>query len=211
MSSYSINRTEAKIITWFKIKDELKTYKSICRKFPDVPKEEMDMYLHHLCEIGVLYGGEQIIGNMYGLVDARINLSGPFDEEFEDLYDDDDEQDVYRDILEDMIEEDIEEGILLTGTQYEGRAERIENVKVGDMVHLVREPNNEYDSNAIHVFNEEGSLGYIPAGIAEGLAPMMDEGRIQTDAVVIEVTPLSVQKKPEYADLVIKVEKTNQE
>lgn len=85
---------------------------------------------------------------------------------------------------------DLDYSISLSGTQYEGRIERIEKVKVGDLVELVREPDNIYDKNAIDVRNEEGSLGHLAADASSVLAPYLDD-RITYIASVSEVTPLS--------------------
>ena len=87
------------------------------------------------------------------------------------------------------------DSVQLTGTQYEGRIARIENVSVGDMVTLLREPENEFDSNAIDVRNSEGSLGHLEAGACEILAPLLDKGIATYSAYVCSVTPLSKRSK----------------
>ena len=49
-----------------------------------------------------------------------------------------------------------------------------------DVVSLVREPDNPYDSNAILVVCEDGSnLGYVPRTLAKDLAPLLDGGARQ--------------------------------
>lgn len=83
----------------------------------------------------------------------------------------------------------------LTGTNYEGRANRIEHVKQGDAVRLIREPDNPYDTNAINVFNDEGSLGHVAGIDSEILAPLLDDGTLEGVAYVAEVTPLSKMEK----------------
>lgn len=50
------------------------------------------------------------------------------------------------------------------------------------LIHLVREPDNAYDSNAIKVVAEvflkgKASIGYINSQLAAALAPFMDTGR----------------------------------
>lgn len=83
----------------------------------------------------------------------------------------------------------------LVGTQYEGRNERIENLKIGDELQLVREPDNPYDSNAILVINDKGSIGHLLRCDAEYLAPCIDSGKISIKKVVVaDVIPLSKQK-----------------
>lgn len=88
-----------------------------------------------------------------------------------------------------------EEGLRLVGTQYEGRTERIENVKVGDPVYLIREPDSSYDRYAIDVRNDEGSLGHLDADTAKLLAGLIDEEMIECAAWVKEVIPLSQRGK----------------
>ncbi len=81
--------------------------------------------------------------------------------------------------------------IEISGTQFEGRSARIENVQIGDKLELVRESNNAYDKNAVDVRNAAGSLGHLPAYIVEKLAPLMDAGMVTCTATVSNVLPLS--------------------
>jgi SWI/SNF-related matrix-associated actin-dependent regulator of chromatin subfamily A3 len=54
---------------------------------------------------------------------------------------------------------------------------------MGEMVVLSREPNNQYDSNAIRVNNVRGELiGHIPRTIASKLAPFMDSRKLLIEA-----------------------------
>ena len=101
------------------------------------------------------------------------------------------------------------EEIEVAGTQYEGRSGRIERVKVGDRLKLVREPDNEYDENAIDIRNEIGSLGHIPIEIAEDLASLLDLG-IPCAAIVTEVIPRSARgAKARKAILKVRLECKN--
>ncbi|CAK9786233.1 unnamed protein product [Cutaneotrichosporon oleaginosum] len=53
-------------------------------------------------------------------------------------------------------------------------------VGIGEYVMLRRQPNNEYDSNAVQVLNASGvQVGHIPRGVAARIAPLMD-GRLIT-------------------------------
>ena len=81
--------------------------------------------------------------------------------------------------------------IALTGTQYNGRAERIEKVNVGDAVFLVREPDSERGRNTIDIRTEEGSIGYLDKFACDRLSPLIDTGRIKYTAAVARVVPLS--------------------
>jgi len=48
----------------------------------------------------------------------------------------------------------------------------------GDCLQLVREPENEYDENAIAVYDGEFKLGFIPREDAKQVAPVMDSGAV---------------------------------
>lgn len=52
---------------------------------------------------------------------------------------------------------------------------------------LLREPENEYDSNAIKVLGNGKVMGYIPKMVAEHLAPQLDSG-ITFDVRLIYIT-----------------------
>ena len=51
-----------------------------------------------------------------------------------------------------------------------------EQLKVGDPLDLVREPNNAYDPNAVRVDWHGHTLGYIPRADNEALARQLDRG-----------------------------------
>ena len=92
------------------------------------------------------------------------------------------------------------------GTQYEGRNDRIEKLKIGDKLSLHREPDNEHDKNAIELRNKNGSIGHLPWQAANLLAPAIDAQSIEAEAEVIEVTPLSQRsKKAKKALLNVKI------
>lgn len=85
----------------------------------------------------------------------------------------------------------------VVGTMYEGRSQRIENISFGDSVKLVRDPDNEYDSNCISVQNLSGeSLGNIETFLASNLSTYLDRGDIELcDITVSYVEPLSKRSK----------------
>lgn len=65
------------------------------------------------------------------------------------------------------------------GTQYDGRTENIENVKTGDLIQVIRDPENEYNSNNFRLFTGTGEdVGNMPAEICNVLAPHYDHGRL---------------------------------
>lgn len=81
----------------------------------------------------------------------------------------------------------------VSGTQYEGRSQRLENYARGNKVNLTREPSNPYDSNAIAVTAPNGdSLGNLPSCISNSLAPLLDVGFASIgDARISYLLPLS--------------------
>lgn len=83
----------------------------------------------------------------------------------------------------------------LSGTQHDGRIERIENVKVNDEVMLVREKDNPYDKFAVLVENEEGSLGHIPGYMSKTIATLLKSKHYEVKGYVESVTPLSQRSK----------------
>ena len=58
---------EAEIVEWFQADDQLRPLRDIQAHFAHRSKSEVKNALDSLCEKGILYGGENIIGNMYGL------------------------------------------------------------------------------------------------------------------------------------------------
>lgn len=76
----------------------------------------------------------------------------------------------------------------LAGTTQEGRPDRIEQLKIGEEVRFVREPDNPYDTNAIDVRSEQGSLGHVHGEIAKFLSPLMDQGILKITAKVASMT-----------------------
>lgn len=65
----------------------------------------------------------------------------------------------------------------IAGVSFNGRQAYLKNLSIGDPLVLVREPDNNYDENAIKVTTIGGvQLGYIKAKLAEGIAPLMDKG-----------------------------------
>ena len=115
--------------------------------------------------------------------------------ENEIVFDPSDADYVGEEEYEDDLDLDLEDELILQGTQYEGRIDRIERVCPGDKVSLVRENDNPYDKNAIDVRNTEGSLGHLEAEVAEKVAPILDSGFYEYTATVRSVTPLSKRGK----------------
>jgi single-stranded-DNA-specific exonuclease len=64
----------------------------------------------------------------------------------------------------------------IVGVSFEGRQDTIAGLHEGAELELVREPAHEQDPNAIGVFYGGLRLGYVRAGIAKHLAPLIDAG-----------------------------------
>ncbi len=111
--------------------------------------------------------------------------------------------------------DELENDIEVQETQYEGRIERIENVRVGDKLILMREPDNEYDSNAIDVRASSGSLGHLSSYATKFLSPALDAGTITATAEVTKVEPLSQRssraKKPLLSVRIIVADNNSQQ
>jgi len=64
----------------------------------------------------------------------------------------------------------------VVGVTYEGRQDILKTQNIGTPVRLIREPHNEYDSNAIKIVLENGlSIGYINKDLASKIAPIIDD------------------------------------
>ena len=85
----------------------------------------------------------------------------------------------------------------LVDTHCDHRPDRIEKLRVGDRVFLVREPENPQNPRNISVRNRSGeSLGNLSAERCSVAAPLMDSGYMTvTSASVVEVVPASQSGK----------------
>lgn len=59
---------------------------------------------------------------------------------------------------------------------YPGASNWLPQLKPGQVLRVVREPTNAYDTNAIAVWVFQQQLGHLPRGLAAELAPFMDAG-----------------------------------
>jgi single-stranded-DNA-specific exonuclease len=76
----------------------------------------------------------------------------------------------------------------LAGVSFEGRQEVVARLQPGAPVRLVRQPDNEFDPNAIAVFAPTGEqVGFLNRRLASVLAPAIDAGA-EWDVSVTEVT-----------------------
>lgn len=79
------------------------------------------------------------------------------------------------------------------GTRYDGRTERIENVRKGDVLRLERDPENPYNANNFRILTEKGQdVGNLPAELCNVIAPLYDEGSLSIESVTVSfVEPIS--------------------
>ena len=102
--------------------------------------------------------------------------------------------------------ENLEDKYELKEVDKEGRNDRIESVKVGDTVRLVKvqeeADEDEYgygygaqDNCYIDVQNAEGSLGILPSDPTWILLDFLDNDKVELVATVADVTPLSQRRK----------------
>lgn len=65
----------------------------------------------------------------------------------------------------------------IVGVTFNGRQQYISQLKAGEELTLKREPGNQYDRNAIALYDSRGNqLGYISRALASDMAPMIDNG-----------------------------------
>ena len=100
------------------------------------------------------------------------------------------------------------------GTGYEGRTPRIETLSEGNRVEIVREPENEYNSNNLGVRNTNGeSLGNLSAEISNCLSPLIDDGAATVKKAKVSLVKTMADKGPRakkadlYVEFEVKLEK----
>ncbi|MBI2320433.1 MAG: HIRAN domain-containing protein [Betaproteobacteria bacterium] len=81
---------------------------------------------------------------------------------------------------------------LLAGFQYYQGGRLWEEIKVGDPLTLMREPDNPHDSNAVRVEWQGHKLGYVPRRENQAVARHMDSG----GRVEARVSKLTLHRNP---------------
>lgn len=99
----------------------------------------------------------------------------------------------------------------VAGTQHDGRQVPIKKYydqlqDGGDIsvlaVALMRDPSNQYDSNAIRVCVGEDEVGFIPRALAADIAPLLDEDKVVPISIYdIKENPY----KPERLDFIVEI------
>jgi hypothetical protein len=96
------------------------------------------------------------------------------------------------------------EGILLLrfdarGTRYEGRTEQIEKVRPGELIQIIRDKENIYNSNNFTLLTKSGkNVGNMPAELCNAIAPLYDSELLEIESASVSfVDPIS--KRSRYA------------
>ncbi|MCQ2227352.1 MAG: HIRAN domain-containing protein [Bacteroidales bacterium] len=64
----------------------------------------------------------------------------------------------------------------IAGVQYHEAIEVMDQMKVGDMLRLVRDEDNNYDKNAVAIFFGDTHIGYVPRCETEAFCQFLDVG-----------------------------------
>ncbi|PKO92051.1 MAG: HIRAN protein [Betaproteobacteria bacterium HGW-Betaproteobacteria-10] len=80
----------------------------------------------------------------------------------------------------------------LAGSQYYAASEIWLQMKVGDRLELIREPDNRHDRNAIRVEWHGHKLGYLPRAENRAVAAAIDQG----DPLVARIARLTAHPNP---------------
>lgn len=80
----------------------------------------------------------------------------------------------------------------LAGSQYYAASEMWGEMQVGDVLDLIREPDNRHDHNAIRVEWRGHKLGYVPRAENRAVAAAMDQG----DKLLARIARLTKHPNP---------------
>lgn len=98
----------------------------------------------------------------------------------------------------------------IVGTSFrEGITESIKALQPNQTLILVREPNNEYDPNAVSVYRGGVMLGYIPKETALKINNDVKEGRVR--CTVSEVTGGTIGKDNYGVNILLEVTRVDEE
>lgn len=83
------------------------------------------------------------------------------------------------------------------GTRYDGRTEQIEKVKTGNIIRIIRDPENAYNPNNFRLFTQKGKdVGNMPAELCNAVAPLYDTGNLVIESASVSfVDPISKRSR----------------
>ena len=76
----------------------------------------------------------------------------------------------------------------VAGIDYYNGNELLAQMKEGDMLTLVREPDNPYDENAVVVLYSRKKIGYLPQAENYTISTLMDQ-QVRVNACITEINP----------------------
>ena len=71
----------------------------------------------------------------------------------------------------------------IVGVTFDDRQKHIASVRLGDHLTAVKEPNNQYDPNAIAVYSKKHQIGYLSRQVANSL-----KNQDKIDILVSQIT-----------------------
>ena len=96
----------------------------------------------------------------------------------------------------------------IAGFTYHDGCEVFDQLKIGSPLRLIRDEDNQYDTNAVAVFFGDTWLGFVPRQKNSDLALFMDMGH--EDLFVARIQQLNPQAHPEQqVGVVVFVKKAN--
>lgn len=78
----------------------------------------------------------------------------------------------------------------LAGSQYYALSHLVDQMRVGDALTLIREPDNRFDARAIRVEWQGHKLGYVPRAENSAVAAVIDRGE-RVSARIARLRPLA--------------------
>lgn len=134
--------------------------------------ENLSKILTKLINKGINYRGIVVEVNKYGNdnLELKIRVS-------KTLYN----------LIENHDSEELDSTFITTvvGVTFDNRQEVISKMEKGDKLALIREIENNYDDNAIAIYNSVNmQIGYLNKELSKSLAPLMDSGTIYEAEVV---------------------------
>ena len=84
----------------------------------------------------------------------------------------------------------------------------LKSLSVNQVLKLVREHDNQYDKNAVAIYNDETKLGYIPTGTAQKIAKDVEAGNVI--CTVAEITGGTTDKSNTGCNILLIVERKDE-
>jgi hypothetical protein len=94
------------------------------------------------------------------------------------------------------------------GFQFADGLKILEQMEENQMLELVREPENKYDTNAIALYFNEHKIGFVPKEKNEILARLMDSETIVLMAEIVKIEPTAKAWENVFATIYILKEET---